>query len=71
MIVGGQFNRVKTFPHVLTNNNGDSLALIGEADSALHTANYYDGWYRVFIKAMDLVGNSSLDITPRVSPRTS
>jgi hypothetical protein len=58
---GGWFNRTRTYAHVLTNNNGDSLVTLGEEDSCLHSADYFDGWYRVFVKACDVAGNCALD----------
>jgi len=60
-VIGGWDNRTKTFAHMLTNNNRDSLVAIGEADSCLHTARYYDGWYRVYAKACDAAGNCTVD----------
>ncbi len=60
-IVGGWFNRVRTFAQVLTNNNGDSTLNLGETDSALHTAKYPDGWYRLYVKAKDAAGNATVD----------
>ena len=58
---GGWFNRTRTYAHVLTNNNGDSLITAGEKDSCLHTDDYYDGWYRVYVKAYDCKGNFVVD----------
>jgi hypothetical protein len=59
--VGGWFNRTRRFAHYLTNTNGDTLVTLDERDSCLHTANYYDGWYRVYIKATDCKGNFVVD----------
>lgn len=58
---GGWFNRTRNYAHVLTNNNGDSLITAGEKDSCLHTDDYYDGWYRVYVKAYDCKGNFVVD----------
>jgi hypothetical protein len=60
-VVGGWDTRDKTFAHMLTNNNGDSLVALGEEDSCLHTESYYDGWYRVYAKACDAAGNCVVD----------
>ncbi len=60
-VVGGWDNNEKTFAHMLTNNNGDSLVTLGEEDSCLHTADYFDGWYRVYAKAYDYAGNFAVD----------
>ncbi len=60
-IPGGWFNRTRKFAHVLTNNNGDSVLTNGELDSCLHTAKYFDGWYRVYVKAFDCKGNMVVD----------
>lgn len=59
--VGGWFNRTRRFAHFLTNTNGDTLITKGEKDSCLHTADYYDGWYRVYVKATDCKGNFVID----------
>ena len=58
---GSWFNRTRTFAHVLTNNNGDSLITPGEKDSCLHTDDYFDGWYRVYVQAFDCKGNFVVD----------
>ncbi len=60
-VVGGWDTKDKTFAHMLTNNNGDSLVTLGEEDSCLHTDDYYDGWYRVYAKAYDAAGNTVVD----------
>jgi hypothetical protein len=60
-VVGGWFNRTRTFAHVLTNNNGDSVMNLGEADSSLRTARHWDGWYRLYVKALDVAGNAVVD----------
>ncbi|MFC1476524.1 FlgD immunoglobulin-like domain containing protein [Fibrobacterota bacterium] len=60
-VVGGWFNRTRRFAHCLTNTNGDSLITTGEKDSCLHTDDYYDGWYRVYVKAYDCKGNFVVD----------
>ena len=60
-VIGGWFNRTRSFAHMLTNNNGDSLLTAGEKDSSFHTNNYSNGWYRVYVRAFDIVGNSVLD----------
>lgn len=58
---GGWFTKTKKYAHVLTNNNGDSLITEDEKDSCLHTANYGDGWHRVYVEAFDAAGNSVVD----------
>ena len=60
-VVGGWDTKDKTFAHMLTNNNGDSTIALGEEDSCLHTDDFYDGWYRVYVKAYDAAGNSVVD----------
>jgi len=60
-VPGGWFSRTRNFAHVLTNNNGDTAITPGEKDSCLHTAKYYDGWYRVYVKAFDCKGYSVVD----------
>jgi hypothetical protein len=52
---------VRNFYHILTNNNGDSLIELSEADSAFDTEDYPDGDYRIFVEAYDEYGNSVLD----------
>ncbi len=60
-VAGGWFNRTRRYAHYLTNNNGDSLIATGEKDSCLHTDDYFDGWYRVYVKALDCKGNFVVD----------
>jgi len=51
----------RNYYHILTNNNGDSLIELSEADLAFPTENYPDGWYRIFVEAWDQYGNSTVD----------
>ncbi len=51
----------RNYYHILTNNNGDSLAELGEKELAFPTADYLDGAYRIFIEARDEYGNSTVD----------
>ncbi len=51
----------RSYYHILTNNNGDSLAELSEKDLAFSTTDYSDGDYRIFVEASDEYGNSSVD----------
>ncbi|MCP4580026.1 MAG: T9SS type A sorting domain-containing protein [candidate division Zixibacteria bacterium] len=51
----------RNFYHVLTNNNGDSLAILGEEDLAFQTANYPDGHYCIWVEVKDEFGNAATD----------
>jgi hypothetical protein len=59
--VGGWFTQKKSFHHIVTNTNGDTLLTESEANYCVKTADYYDGWYRVYVKACDLAGNFAVD----------
>jgi hypothetical protein len=52
---------IRNYYHILTNNNGDSLIELSEANLAFATADYPDGEYRIFIQAFDEYGNSATD----------
>ncbi|NOZ62353.1 MAG: T9SS type A sorting domain-containing protein [Calditrichaeota bacterium] len=51
----------RNFYCVLTNNNGDEFLDLTEENLALHTADFVDGQYRIFVEARDINGNSSID----------
>jgi hypothetical protein len=46
---------------ILTNNNGDSIIDLSEAQLAFPTEDYPDGDYRIFVEAWDESGNMDLD----------
>lgn len=52
---------VRNYYHILTNNNGDSLAELSESQLSFHTAYYSDGPYRIFVEACDTYENCTLD----------
>jgi len=52
---------LRNYHHILTNNNSDSLALLEEAELALNTALFADGWYYIYVEARDRMGNSAID----------
>ena len=51
----------RNYYHILTNNNGDSLADLSEKLLALPTANYHDDQYRIHVAAYDEYGNCTID----------
>ncbi len=51
----------RNFYHILTNNNGDEFLDLAEEDLALHTADFTNGAYRIFVEARDINGNFSID----------
>jgi murein DD-endopeptidase MepM/ murein hydrolase activator NlpD len=51
----------RNYHQILTNNNGDSLALLSEKDLALETTDFQNGFYRIFAEAQDDNGNFSRD----------
>jgi len=51
----------RRYHHILTNNNGDSLAELWEAGLAFPTNDYANGNYRIFVEAFDAYGNSTID----------
>jgi len=51
----------RNFYHILTNNNGDEFLDLGEENLALHTADFANGTYRIFVEARDISGNFSID----------
>jgi hypothetical protein len=52
---------VRNYYHILTNNNGDSLAELSESQLSFHTADYPDGPYRIYVEALDAYENSTLE----------
>jgi hypothetical protein len=54
-------DRERNYYHILTNNNGDSVAVLSEKELAFATADYPNGSYRVFVEAVDEYGNSTID----------
>ncbi len=51
----------RKYYHILTNNNGDSLADLAERELAFDTSDYPDGDYRIVIEARDEYGNATRD----------
>ncbi len=51
----------RNFYHIITNNNGDSLAVLEEKALAFVTSDYSDGCYRLFVEVFDEYGNSVQD----------
>jgi hypothetical protein len=51
----------RNYYHILTNNDGDSLAALSEKQLAFPTGDYPDGDYRIFVEVFDEYGNSDLD----------
>ncbi|MGH1365368.1 MAG: T9SS type A sorting domain-containing protein [Calditrichia bacterium] len=51
----------RNYYHLLTNNNGDSLAVLSEENLAFNTAAHVDGDYRIYVEALDQHGNSTTD----------
>lgn len=51
----------RNFYHILTNNNGDSLASLSEKDLAFNSTKLPDGNYQIFVEARDVSGNSTVD----------
>lgn len=51
----------RNYYQILTNNNGDSIIELSEAQLAFPTADYPDGDYRIFVEAWDEAGNMVLD----------
>ena len=51
----------RNYHHILTNNNGDSLAELSEKQLALATGNYHDGQYRIHVAAYDEYSNCTID----------
>jgi murein DD-endopeptidase MepM/ murein hydrolase activator NlpD len=54
-------NYDRDYYQILTNNNGDSIIDLSEAQLAFPTENYPDGEYRIFVEAWDEAGNMALD----------
>ncbi len=54
-------NYDRDYYQILTNNNGDSIIDLSEAQLAFPTENYPDGDYRIFVEAWDEAGNMALD----------
>jgi hypothetical protein len=51
----------RNYYHNLTNSNGDSLVDLNERLLAFNTANFTDGFYRIFVEVFDEAGNSTID----------
>ncbi len=51
----------RNYYHILTNNNGDSLAVLWEKQLAFPTGDYPNGAYRIVVEAFDEYGNSDVD----------
>ena len=51
----------RDYYQILTNNNGDSIIELSEAQLAFPTADYPDGDYRIFVEAWDEAGNMAVD----------
>jgi hypothetical protein len=51
----------RDYHHILTNNNGDSLAELSEKLLAFNTTNYPDGDYRIIVEAYDAYNNGAID----------
>ncbi len=51
----------RNYHQVLTNSNGDSLALLSEKELALETTGFQNGLYRIFAEAQDDNGNFTRD----------
>jgi hypothetical protein len=51
----------RDYYQILTNNNGDSIIDLSEANLALNTADYADGIYRLYVEAWDEYGNMAID----------
>ncbi|MCB2219101.1 MAG: T9SS type A sorting domain-containing protein [Bacteroidetes bacterium] len=54
-------NTSRDYYQILTNNNGDSIIDLSEANLALNTDNYADGMYRLYVEAWDEFGNMAID----------
>lgn len=52
---------VRDYYHILTNNNGDSLAELSESQLSFHSGDFPDGSYRIFVEAGDAYDNITLD----------
>ncbi len=51
----------RNYYHILTNNNGDSLAVLSEKQLSFHTGDYPNGSYRIYVEAFDEYGNCDVD----------
>ena len=51
----------RDYYQVLTNNNGDSLINLSERQLSWHTNDFPDGWYWLYVKALDAYGNGVID----------
>ncbi len=54
-------NFTRDYYQILTNNNGDSIIDLSEANLAFNTAEFDDGMYRLFVEAWDEFGNMAID----------
>lgn len=61
LVPSSWMSQIRRYYHILTNNNGDSLANLAESELAFATTDYPDGDYRIFIEARDEYGNGSID----------
>ncbi len=51
----------RNFHHIITNSDGDSIISLEEKYLALHTNDYYDSVYRIYVEVFDQSGNSAID----------
>lgn len=51
----------RNFHHIITNSDGDSIIILEEKYLALHTNDYYDSVYRIYVEVFDQSGNSAID----------
>lgn len=59
--VKGWFTKKRTYVHVITNNNGDSVITANEKNLAFATDNHPDGTYRIVVEVSDAAGNTTID----------
>jgi len=52
---------VRSYYHIITNNNGDEFLELSEKNLALNTALFGNGWYRIFVEVYDPSGNHDID----------
>jgi hypothetical protein len=61
LVPSSWMDTVRNYYHILTNNNGDSLAVLSESQLSFHTGDYLNGFYRIYVEANDAYENSTLD----------
>ncbi|UCE65699.1 MAG: hypothetical protein JSU85_12680, partial [Candidatus Zixiibacteriota bacterium] len=61
LVPSNWMDTVRNYYHILTNNNGDSLAELSESQLSFHTADYPDGLYRISVEACDAYDNCTLE----------